>query len=318
MFSKALELINESKKIYIVGHINPDGDSIGSSFAMYFALKNMGKDVDVVIPKYGTRFEFLEYIGLAKKQIDEDEYDLLICMDSSDTERLNMSKEDYLKAKKVLVIDHHVKKMMDADVFILDKAAPATAQIVYDMLKENNLTIDKDIAACIYMGILTDTGSFNYQRTTGRTMRIAAEMLDLGIDFALICKKMNDTINENKLNLIMLGINNIEKYLGGKIRYTQVEKSDLDRLGVGLEDADGVTNYLRMIDGTKVAIYVRGLGDGAYKVSMRSDGEVDISEICVSYGGNGHVRAAGFVIKNGELEKIKAEILKIVGDVLLK
>ena len=106
--------------------------------------------------------------------------------------------------------------------------------------------------------------------------------------------------------------------MDGKIRYTQVEKSDLDRLGVELEDADGVTNYLRMIEGTNVSIYVRGIGDGEYKVSMRSDGYVDISGICIDFGGGGHMRAAGFSIKKGELKATKKKLLKLVGDVLLK
>lgn len=318
MFDKAVELINEAKTIYIVSHINPDGDAIGSSFAMYFALKNMGKDVNVLMPKYGTRFEFLEYMRLAKEEVNLSEYDLLICMDASDLERINIPNEDYLKAKKVLVIDHHVKRPMDADVQIVDMDAPATAQITYDILTAQNISIDKNIAECIYLGLLTDTGSFNYQRTTGKTMRIAAEMLDKGIDFSLICKKMNDTVKESKLQLITLGINNMEKYMDGQVRYTQVEKSDLDRLGVELEDADGVTNYLRMIEGTRVSIYVRGIGNDEYKVSMRSDGYVDISGICIGFGGGGHIRAAGFTIRKGELENTKKELLKVVGDVLLK
>lgn len=318
MFDKARELINEAKTIYVVSHTNPDGDAIGSSFAIYFALKNMGKDVNVLMPKYGTRFDFLEYVTLAKKQVEVPEYDLLICTDSSDLDRLNISPEDFYKAKKVIVIDHHVTKPMDADVQVVDTEAPATAEIVYDLLMSQNIAIDKNIAQCIYLGLLTDTGSFNYQRTTGKTMRIAAEMLDKGIDFALICKKMNDTIKESKLQLITLAINNMEKYMDGKIRYTQVEKEDLDRLEVELEDADGVTNYLRMIEGTKVSIYVRGVGNGEYKVSMRSDGYVDISGICIGFGGGGHVRAAGFSINKGDLKKTKEKLLKIVGDVLLK
>lgn len=318
MFNKAINLIENSKTIYIVGHINPDGDSIGSAFAMYFALKNMGKDVNVLMSKYGTRFDFLEYITLGKKKIEVSEYDLLICVDASDLERLDISNEDYLKAKKVLVIDHHVKKPMEADVLVVEIDAPATTQIVYDLLTDQNISIDKNIASAIYLGLLTDTGSFNYQRTTGKTMRIAADMIDTGIDFALICKKVNDTIKESKLQLITLGISNMEKYMDGKIRYTQVEKEDLDRLGVELEDADGVTNYLRMIDGTKVSIYVRGIGNGEYKVSMRSDGYVDISGICIGFGGGGHVRAAGFSIHKGDIESVKKEMLKVIGDVLLK
>lgn len=316
MFDKAGKLIKESKTIYIATHVNPDGDAIGSAFAMYFALKNMGKDVNVLMPSYGRRFDFLNYISLSKKEVEISKYDLLICVDASDLDRINISDKDYKKAKKVMLIDHHIKRSMDADVKLVNVEAPATAEIVYDFLISQKILIDKNVAECIYLGLLTDTGSFNYQRTTGKTMRIAADMMDTGIDFGLICKKMNDTIKESKIHLITLAINNMEKYMDGKVRYTQVEKSDLDRLGVELEDADGVTNYLRMIENTKVSIYVRGTLNGEYKVSMRSDGQVDVSGICIALGGGGHLRAAGFTIYKGKLKETKEKLLKLVREVL--
>ena len=314
-FRKAIELIGESKNIYIVSHVNPDGDAIGSSFAMYYVVKNMGKDVNVIMPKCADKFNFLGDVLGSKDYVKETEYDLLICVDASDLERLAISPEDYYKAKNILVIDHHIKRVIEADVKVLDDNAPATCEIIYDMLKNQNIDIDKDIAKYLYLGLLTDTGSFNYQRTTSKTYRAAAEMLDKGIDFATICKKVNDTMKVNKLKLIGLAVNKMEKYLSGKVYYTQIEWKEINELGVTEEEAsDGITNYFRMIDGVEVAIYVRGLPDGTYKISMRSNGDIDISKIAMFFNGGGHIRAAGFNVEN--IEEIKEELIKLIGDEL--
>lgn len=314
-FKEAIDLIKKANNIYVVAHVNPDGDAIGSSFAMYHVAKNMGKTVHVVMPKYSEKFDFLGDMDANVSSIEEDEYDLLICTDASDLERLAISPEDYYKAAKIIVIDHHVKKSIESDVKVLDENSPATCEIIYDMLKSQNIPIDQNIAKYIYLGLLTDTGSFNYQRTTSKTYRAAAELLDTGIDFADICKRINDTMKERKLKLVALAVDKMETYCEGRIHYTQVEWYEIDELEVTEEEAsEGITNYFRMIEGTEVAIYVRGLPDGTYKASMRSNGKVDISKIAMHFNGGGHVRAAGFTAEN--MKNIKEELIEIIGDEL--
>ncbi len=311
-YKKAMDLIKESNTIYIVTHVNPDGDAIGSSMAMYLTLKNMGKDVQIIIPRYADRFNFLEEIKEARDYGDKSEYDLIITLDASNKERLAMPEEDFIKAKHKIVIDHHVKTGMEADVSVLDNQSPATCQIIYEMLESQGIHIDSNIAKYIYLGILTDTGSFNYQRTTPRTHRIIANLLETGFDFAYICKMINDTIKENKLKLIAYAIDNIESFKDGKIKYVKIDWDIIDSFGVKEEEAEGITNYLRAIEGVEVAIYVRGLKDGSYKVSMRSNNSVDVSTVAMSFNGGGHARAAGFTV-NGEIDKVKDEIIELVG-----
>lgn len=311
-YKNAMDLINESNSIYITAHVNPDGDAIGSVFSMYLALKNLGKDVHVIMPKYPERFNFLEELSLAEDSVKVSEYDLCITIDVSSIDRIAMTADDYMKAKKKLVIDHHINTKIEADILVIDSKSPAACQIIYEMLTSQNVNINEKIAKYIYMGIVTDTGSFNYRNTTATTHRIAADLLDTGIDFAYICKMVNDTMKENRLKLIAYAINNIETYKDGKIKYVKVSKEILEELGVEDEEAEGIVNYLRCIQGVDIAIYARGLKDGTYRVSMRSNGDVDVSEAAMKLGGGGHINASGFTV-NEEIDNVKDEIIEIVG-----
>ncbi len=311
-FRKAYELIKESSSIYIASHISPDGDAIGSTMSMYLALKNMGKDVHVIIPSYSDRFEFLAEIKFAEENINVDSYDLCIIMDSSTLDRVSISEEDFQKAGKKLVIDHHQNLKIDADVVISNSKSPATCEIIYEFFESQNIQIDKDIAKYIYLGMLTDTGNFNYQNTTPRTHRIVANLIETGIDFAYICKMINDTMKEERLKLVSYVINNMETYKEGKIKYVKVPNTVITELGLDEEDAEGMVNYLRCVKGVDVAIYARQLKDGTYRVSMRSNGNVDISKAAIQLGGGGHINAAGFTV-NEEIDNVKDEIIELVG-----
>lgn len=311
MFKGVNELIQNSNSIYVVAHENPDGDAIGSSFATYLGLKNLGKDIKVVMKKCSDSFKFLPHIDDAVETVEKDEYDLLICVDSSDKTRLDISESDFNKAKKILMLDHHKKVNPYGDINCIDETLPAASEIIYNFLKEINVEITKDIATYIYTGLMTDTGSFNYSSTKSSTLRIAANLIDTGIDFSDICKRLNDTIKEAKLNLISKSINNMEVYFDGKLRYTYVDYDTMLSLGIDDEDAEGMTNYLRMVEGTQVAVYVRGRSDGTSKVSMRSCGKVDVSKIAIAFGGGGHERAAGYTIK-GDINTAKSELIKMI------
>ena len=311
-FKKAMELINSSKSIYITSHIAPDGDAVGSVFGLYLALRSMGKDVHVIMPKYSDRFKFLEEINEAEDSVEIEKYDLCIVLDCSSLDRIAMCKEDYVKASQQLVIDHHINSKIEADLMVINSKSPATCEIVYEFLTSQNVTITKDIAKYLYMGIVTDTGSFNYSNTTSNTHKIAAELIDTGIDFAYICKMVNDTMKEARLKLIAYVINNIETFKNGKIKYAKVTSDTLDRFGITEEDAEGIVNYLRCIEGVDIGVYARGLKDGTYKVSMRSNGKVDVSAAAIKLGGGGHVNAAGFTV-NEEIDNVIDEIIEIVG-----
>lgn len=316
MFSKIKELIDDSNNIYVVGHIGPDGDAIGSSFALCLALKNIGKNAKVIMPSYSDSFNFLPNIDKAVENVDEKEYDLLIAVDSSAKERLAISEEDYNKAKKVAVIDHHVLgEISYGDARYIDSSMPATCQIMYDFLVFMGIDITKEIATYLYTGLITDTGSFNYSSTKPSTLHIAASLVETGIDFSYICRKLNHTIKEAKLRLIGVAINNMEVYYGGKLRYTYIDYNTISNLGLNDEDAEGMTNYLLMPEDTEVSIYVREKSDGSKKVSMRSRENVDVSKIAISFNGGGHARAAGYTMED-DIDIGKNKVIDVVGVML--
>ncbi len=312
MFEEAKKLIENSSKIYIVGHKNPDGDSIGSAFSMCLALRKLNKNANVIISKYSDSFSFLPYINEEPSFVKENKFDLLICVDSSDSTRFDISKEDFDKAKNILMLDHHKKVAPYGNINIIRDDFPATCELIYDFLEFLNVEMDKEIASFIYMGIMTDTGSFNYSSTRPSTLRIAANLVDTGINFSYICDKLNHTMKEAKLKLLAKTIENMEVYFDGKLRYSYIPYSIILSLGLDEEDAEGMTNYLRLPEKTEVAVYIRGKSDGTYKVSLRSGGNVDVSKIAIGFGGGGHMRAAGYTITN-DLEQEKKQLIDIIG-----
>lgn len=317
MFEQAEKLIEKSKTIYVVGHTNPDGDSVGAAFAMYLALKKIGKDVKVLITKYSESYNIFKELKQGVKSVQTLSYDLLITVDSSDKERLDISEQDIKKAKKILMIDHHKMSNPFGDVNCIEDDCPAACQIVYNFLKFMNIEIGQDIAKFIYTGIMTDTGSFNYSSTTPETMEIVADLIKTGIDFSYICDKLNHTLPEAKLYLIAKTIEKMEAYFGNQVRYSFIDYNTISELGVDEEDAEGMTNYLKMVEGTKVAVYVREKSDGTYKVSMRSDENVNVSDIAIEFGGGGHKRASGYTIIE-KLDNAKKRLLESLEEALKK
>lgn len=302
--------IDKAQTIVLAAHVHADGDAIGSVGAMYHFLKEIGKDVYMLLPNLEENFYFLPGIEERVESINLNVYDLLICLDTSNEERLNISPEDLGKAKNKIVIDHHRNNIIEADEKYIDENAPANCEIIYDVLKYMGHNISKNIAEYIYMGIMTDTGSFNYERTTSKTHNIAGEMIDIGVEYVRTCKILNHTYSETRMKLVSQVIDTMETYLDGKIRIGITDKSDIEKLNVKEQDVQSMVNYIRGIEGTVVAIYFRPLEDGTYKVSMRASEPVDASYVSFMFGGGGHKRAAGFSTK--DINKTKVKLIEIL------
>jgi len=205
------EEIEKAKSIAILTHETPDGDAVGSSLAMYNALKQMGKDVDVIIPECPEIFEFLPSISNIKKEGRKDfEYDLAIALDCANTMRLEGYEEIYENAKTTISIDHHGTNTMYADYNYVDPVSPACAQILVIVLASMGVKMDKDIGTCILTGIITDTGGFRYESVTTETFEIAANILRLGVNSANICKKVLQSKSKAKFELTKIVENRME------------------------------------------------------------------------------------------------------------
>ena len=300
------ELIEKAKKILILTHENPDGDAVGSSLGLMNGLKKLEKDVTVVIPNLNEMYSFLPGFDEIKKEANAEDYDLCIALDSSDLDRLGECRDLFEKIEDTIVIDHHITNQNFGDVNYVNAVASSTCQNIIVILAAMDIAINKDMATCIYSGILTDTGGFRYN-VQSETFEFAGMLLETGIDIAKIYKILFDTTTEARTRLLGRAINNLEILEDGKIAFTYVTAKDMEELNNQDGDQENIVNYGRNIEGVEVSVFLREK-DGKYKASLRSNTYVDVSSIATMFSGGGHTKAAGFEI-SGTLGDAKETII---------
>ena len=298
--------IYNAKNIVILTHDVPDGDAIGSSLAMYIGLRQLGKDVDAVIPKYSKTYKFLPFTDEIKEKGRMENYDLAIALDCGDIKRLNGFANYFEYANCKISIDHHEANTMFADYNFVNPTAPACSQILITVLKALGVEITKDIGACLLTGIITDTGGFKYQSVKPETFEFAAELLAKGINVSDIYKRVLQSIPVEKFELRKIAMNRIELLEDGKIAFTYITRKDEEQ--TKCEDHDGIVEIGRDIEGVEVSIFLREVEENSYKISLRSNEYVNVSDICLLFSGGGHMRAAGGTI-NMPFEKAKEKIV---------
>lgn len=303
-----IEEIDKAKNIVILTHENPDGDAIGSSLALYAGLKQLGKNADVIIPEYSQTFEFLPNSNEIKKEGKNEVYDLAIALDCGDIKRLNGFAKYFEDANTKISIDHHSSNTMFADYNFVNPMAPACCQILVIVLEALGVIIDKEIGTCLLTGIITDTGGFKYKGVTAETFEFVAELLNRGVNVSDVYKKVLQTISKTRFELTRIATNRLEFLEDGKITFTYITKEDEEKLGAGNNDHDGIVERGRDIEGVEVSIFLRETDNG-YKISLRSNEYVNVSDICLMFGGGGHIRAAGGNI-NLPFEQAKAKIVE--------
>lgn len=300
--------IANANSIVILTHENPDGDAMGCALAMYNALKQLEKDVDVIVPEFSRCFEFLPGIPEIKKE-GRKEYDLAIAVDCADTKRLNGFVDYFDDAKVTVQIDHHGVNTMFADYNYVDPVAPACAQILVKVLPYWNIEITKDIGTCLLTGIITDTGGFKYAGVTSETFEFAAWLLQKGVNVSNVYKNVLQTVTRSSFELNRIARNRIEFFEDGKIAFTYITCEDEKKVNSETGDYEGIVDIGRDIEGVEVSIFLRELKKGGYKVSLRSNDYVNVSDICLMFGGGGHIKAAGCTISNGTLEQIRDKLI---------
>ncbi|NLY43605.1 MAG: bifunctional oligoribonuclease/PAP phosphatase NrnA [Clostridiaceae bacterium] len=319
MLKKIADILKSISKAVILPHFNPDGDCIGSSFALQSALKKMGKKAVVVleedIPKM---YEFLggEFVKY-KDYSDYSGIDCVICIDCADEKRLGKRIKFFKQSNVTINIDHHVSNTEFAEYNYIDTNSAATGEMIYDLLGELGVEIDKEIATNLYTAISTDTGSFKYSNTTSRTHRIIAELMEKGIDNADISRRVFDTFSLSKLKFISYAIERIELYEDGKIVIIPIPNKAIKDMALGENDIDGLSSLARTVEGVEVGILLMEMEPGHVKVSLRSNRYVDVSKVAFSFGGGGHVRASGCIL-NMDMEQAKQKIMEAVKPLIVK
>ncbi|HIU51338.1 MAG TPA: bifunctional oligoribonuclease/PAP phosphatase NrnA [Candidatus Merdicola faecigallinarum] len=299
--------INEAETIAILTHESPDGDAMGSSLAMYNALKDMGKKPDIIIPEYPRTFSFLPGADEILKEGKQKQYDLVISLDCADLKRLNGFANYFEDAKTTISIDHHRMNPMFADYNYVDPASPACCQILVVILEYLKVEITKDIGTCLLTGIITDTGGFKYPGVTAETFEFAAWLLTSGVNVSNIYKKVLQIKTRANYELSKLAMNRMEFLEDDRITFTYITLEDEKRFQAEEGSHEGIVEIGRDIEGVEVSIFLHEAEDG-FKVSLRSNEYINVSEVCFMFGGGGHMRAAGCKM-TGTIEQIKNKLV---------
>lgn len=305
-----LEEIKKAKKIVILTHENPDGDAIGSSLGMYIALRKMEKEPDIIIPELPRVYNFLPEIENVKKEGQKEPYDLAIALDCATIKMLNGWANYFEDAKVKVTIDHHGTNTMYGDYNYVNPDAPACAQTLISIIQYFGVEIDKKIGTSLLTGIITDTGGFQYQSTTPETFEFAAELLQTGVNVSDIYKRVMNTMTKANFELRKRAIERMEFFKEGKIAFTYVTKEDIEEANAETGDFEGIVEEGRNIEGVEVSIFLRETQKG-FKVSLRSNDYVNVSDVCLLFGGGGHIHAAGCTIAQS-LEQVKEKIVNEV------
>lgn len=305
--SEIQKLLNPENKIVIITHYNPDGDAIGSSLGLKHFLEQLGLEADVIVPNDFPKF--LKWMPGAKSIIIADykrkiagesiyNADIIFVLDFNASHRSGNLVGPWLekaRAKKIL-IDHH-QQPDHFDYIYSDTSIPATSQMVYHFIealnKENLVT--KEIADCLYTGIMTDTGGFRFRSTSATTHRIVANLIEKGADPAMITSNVLDTNTVSRLQLLALILGRIEVVKDGKVAILWLKRDELKEYGFQKGDTEGFVNYGLSIMGTQVAaFFMEDLYDDFIKISFRSKDEVDVNQFSRQhFSGGGHINAAG-------------------------
>ena len=312
------EKLLSAKKVAITGHVNPDGDCIGSVLAIYNYISTAYPEIKLsaYLEEFSDKFMFLKNSENIKQSVEEDEeFDLLICVDSADRQRLGFSEVLLQKSKESINIDHHVTNTKFTDETCLEADASSTAEVIYTLL--NKEKIDKAVAECLYTGMVHDTGVFRYSCTSPKTMRIAADLMEKGIDYTTIVDE--SFYEKSYLQNQILGRTLLESILilDGKCIFSYVNRKMMNFYEVTKKDLDGIIEQLRQTRGVEVAIFLYEVETQKYKVSLRSKNKVDVSKIASLFGGGGHIRAAGCTM-DGTVHDIVNNISMHIEQALLK
>lgn len=311
--NKFKELVDKAETIAIASHINPDGDNLGSTLALRKSLELYGKDVELLAND--TIDDYLHFLPEKEnyKEASRDSYDLFMILDCSEFDRIGDSLTPIAKASKnTLVIDHHVGGGINTDLNLIYDTAPATCELVFEIIERLDLPIDKDIASLIYTGLCTDTNRFLYSNVTEYTFYVAGRLLSLGADSEYIYRNLYQSKPMKVMKFQTEVISNAE--FMDKKAYSIISKDLVKKHGVQMGDAETIVGMLRDIDEVGVSMILKEYDNGEYKVSLRSK-DVDVARVARENGGGGHIKASGFSIFDDSLEAASKKAIAILKEI---
>ncbi len=308
-FREAVGELKNADNILILTHVNPDGDTLGSGYALLRALRKMGKKVKLINgDKINKKYDYL-FSGTEDCDLEPD---FIVSVDVAERKLLGERISAEFGDRVNLAIDHHESSRRFAQKTYCESDSASCCEIIYLIIKELGAEIDSDIASCVYTGCSTDTGCFKYSNVTPRTHRIAAELIELGARHSKINEVMFDTKTMNDIMLERMCLESLEIFGGGKVAVISVTKAMLRDSGTDKSALDAIKPLTRQIDGVEIGITVKEEENGKVGVSVRTSENYDASAICAHFGGGGHIRAAGCEFKNKTPVEAKSQVTEYI------
>ena len=312
---KIIELIKNSKSAVILPHISADGDAIGSCQAMRCMLNNMGISAQIIAEEKVE--DRLYFIGDGIEVYDGDipEFDTCLILDCGDMTRIGKRVEIADKAKNIINIDHHRTNTGFGEASLVMPDASATGEVLFDLFKAMNVTFTRDIAGYLYTAICSDTGGFAYSSVSPHTFRIAAELVEHNISHHEIARLLFNCVDMSEELMKAELTKNIHSFCDDRVRTVVISRAFADGFNLDTKDIDGVVELPRRIRGTEIAIAIKELED-KIRISLRSNGDADVSEVALEFNGGGHIKAAGCSIEGVSVTEAEQMIVSACEKVL--
>jgi phosphoesterase RecJ-like protein len=316
--SRAIELICESRSFYVGSHIRPDGDALGSLLGLSLALGKRGRKVAALVADpVPANYRFLPGADRVRRKRPAWRADVGIVVDCDGIDRLGPLAPAFAALPRLIDIDHHQTDQLFGEVQIVDPRAAATAEIVYRLLRRMAFPFDAEVATCLYAAILTDTGRFCFGNTTASALRVAGDLVRAGADPTEVARRIYEERSAAATHLLGLALSRLSSELGAQVVSSTLTRDDFAATGAAPGDTEGIIDHLRAIGGPRVALlFVQPNREGV-RVSLRSDGSVDVSEIALRFGGGGHMMAAGCTVP-GSAGEVRRRVLDAVGAALAR
>ncbi|MEZ5306658.1 MAG: bifunctional oligoribonuclease/PAP phosphatase NrnA [Pyrinomonadaceae bacterium] len=310
MLSQVVELIENKSKFGITTHVRPDGDGVGSSLGLWWILNALGKDAEVIVkdkvPNSYSSLPGAESIRVVE-EIDS-RYDAVFVIECSDVERPGIKG---LSEEFVVNIDHHATCERFGSVNWIDPTASAVGEMIYNLCKAIGGRVTKEIAECVYMALVTDTGSFHYSNTSDRTLKIASELVKAGADPSSISEAVYNSYGWSRLALMQKVVATLKRSEDGRIAYMRQTREMVESSEAIDGDNNGFVNIPLTVKEVVSSFYMREVEPGKYRVSIRSKGDINIAKVAESFGGGGHKNAAGCRLE-GDWDSLEADLIEAI------
>ncbi len=293
---KLADYLVDVNKVAIAGHVRPDGDCVGSVMGMYNYIRDNFADIEVhaYLEEYSESLAYVAGIENAEKSLSDADFDLFIIVDTADVLRIGVAQELLKENIKTLVVDHHISNVGYGDINVIEPEASSACEVVYGLFEDEK--ISKNTAEALYTGMVHDSGVFKYQSTSKKTMTIAGNLIDKGIEITDIIDEgfysrsyvQNQVLGKALMESILL--------FEGKCIVSHISRREMEFFGITHKDLNGIVEQLRLTSSVEIAVFIYQTEDMKYKVSLRSKKYIDCNRIAGYFGGGGHIRAAGCIL----------------------